>query len=672
MKLMELEATLELNTTGFQTGVEDARAEMQGLKDGLTDVQTETTNTGSFLTQSLSHALGDFLSSITQAAIETAFDLVHDSVDLASSMEETNAKINTMFGESAQSIHRWARTTQESFGVGELTAKNYAAQVAGILSTDSKNLTTQEIIDLSTSLVELSGDLASFHNMSFDDVFGKLLSGLRGETEAIEALGIDLRVTNLASAFNMSSKEWDELDQRTRLLNTYQYIMKETAIAQGDFARTSDNYANQLRLLDQNIVQLKTSLGDSILPVMTDLVSWFNSMFGSQEKAAEGAALLVEAYDDNLVSIENTATNALALVNALDELASASEDAASTELWKSVLQELEETLPGLSSLIDSNSGAIEGGTAALKEYVNQWRETSKELAQMKVMEEMLTMADTLEAEIAKLQMEEQVAEIRKSGAKEAMANIGGELLNYMLAGMENMGASNADIEAMQKFGTTGAAGLLSRMAGGGDPQMIMNALLQGGDLWKNKSFMDYFIAGGGNARTLEMLAELYGAQAETYNRYDVDNDMAISDKTTALGYLNEEIAIMQSLLQSEDEESAAETAKDVGENVGEAVVEAIEETKPSKKTETGLQSYEQTGVSAEPQGTADMMSALQTLVTALSTIKADVSAGAREGCAAGVGQITVTGSITTGNVMLNTGALVGQLTPRLNMSLARG
>ena len=256
MKLFTLEADLKLNAGDFNTGVERASIKIARMKEDMEGAASQAENTSSRMDVALGTAIGDFIGKMAGALTDAVFEWTSDGIALASSMEETNAKINTIFGDNADSIHKWAKTTKESFGIGELTAKNYAAQVAGILDTDSKNLTTEEIQNISTSLVELAGDLASFHNMSFDDVFGKLMSGLRGETEAIEALGIDLRAANLAEVFGMTSKEWGNLDQRTRLLNTYQYIMQETATAQGDFARTSDSYANQMRVFEENINSL--------------------------------------------------------------------------------------------------------------------------------------------------------------------------------------------------------------------------------------------------------------------------------------------------------------------------------------------------------------------------------------------------------------------------------
>lgn len=532
MKLFALYGDLELATKNFNSGVEAARQQMQGLKGEMDGLQTDANKTSTALQDAFGYALGDILSGITQAAIETAFTFATEGVELASSMQETNAKIDTIFGTSAINIHNWAKTTKESYGIGELSAKTYAAQVAGIISTDSKNLTSQEIEEISTSLVELAGDLASFHNMSFSDTWKKLLSGLRGETEAIEDLGVDLRASNLAAEFGMTTKDWGALDQRTRLLNTYQYIMQETALAQGDFARTSDSYANQLRQLEENIRELKTTFGKELLPVMTDLVSWFNNLFGSQEEAGKSTEGITEAYKESYASIEKTTADALALVNALDELSKSADGAASTEMWAKVVKELENTIPGLGDLIGDETGTIEAGTKALQDYVLQWDATMKQLAQKKALASMQQSLYELEAEVASLETEQWWSGIRKSGAQKAMADLGTELFNTMLAGMKNMRASEADIKAMERFGASGAENLLARIAGGGNASMIMSALLEGGDIWKNKSFMEYFAKGGGTEEQLSLWAASYAEHEGTYDQYDVDYNKKISDLTS--------------------------------------------------------------------------------------------------------------------------------------------
>lgn len=445
MKLFALYGDLELATKNFNSGVEAARQQMQDLKGEMDGVQTDANETSTVLQSAFGHALGDILSGITQAAIETAFTFATEGVELASSMQETNAKIDTIFGTSAVNIHNWAKTTKESFGIGELSAKTYAAQVAGIISTDSKNLTSQEIEDISTSLVELAGDLASFHNMSFSDTWKKLLSGLRGETEAIEDLGVDLRVSNLADAFGMSTKEWGELDQRTRLLNTYQYIMQETALAQGDFARTSDSYANQLRQLEENIQELKTTFGEALLPVMTDLVSWFNSLFGGAEDASTAMDNIQTSFSNTYATIDTTTANALALVNALSEMEAAGVDTAEEQsVWNALLQNLSETLPGINDLIDSSTGSINGGTTALKNYVTQWQETQREIAIASALQSAQNEVMEQATEVARLQLEYKVAQMTEIDVEAEEARIYGLARKYF--GMEGDGFLGAHVD----------------------------------------------------------------------------------------------------------------------------------------------------------------------------------------------------------------------------------
>ena len=420
MKLFTLEADLMLNAGSFDTGVKNASTKMGSLKTEIEGVAGQAEDTKRRMDIALGTAIGDFIGKMAGALTEAVFEWTGDGIALASSMEETNAKINTIFGDSADNIHRWAETTKDSFGIGELTAKNYAAQIAGILSTDSKNLTSEEITHISTSLVELAGDLASFHNMNFDDVWGKLLSGLRGETEAIEALGIDLRAANLADAFGMTTKQWSALDQRSRLLNTYQYIMQETALAQGDFARTSDSYANQMRVLEENINSLKLALGESLLPVMTDLIGWFNALFGAGDDGAESMKDMGTALGQTYATIDSTAANALALVDALAKMEEQGVDTADEQsVWNQLLIDLSGTLPGINSLINETTGALNGGTTALKEYVLQWQESQKEMATMQALQNMqneiaskATEVSTLQFKVAASQMTEDEANQR--------------------------------------------------------------------------------------------------------------------------------------------------------------------------------------------------------------------------------------------------------------------
>lgn len=629
MKLFTLEADIALNATGFDTGVRRASEKINSLRGEMGGMADQAEDTQRRMDIALGTAIGDFIGNLAGALTEAVFEWTSDGIMLASSMEETNSKINTIFGDGADAIHKWAQTTRESFGIGELTAKNYAAQVAGILSTDSKKLTPTEIQDISTSLVELAGDLASFHNLSFDDTFGKLMSGLRGETEAIEALGIDLRATNLAEAFGMTSKEWGALDQRTRLLNTYQYIMQETAVAQGDFARTSDSYANQLRILDENINSLKLALGEGILPVMTQLVTWFNSLFGSQENAAKSSEDFVQSMATSYADIALTTGKALSLVEALDELSASTEDAASSEMWQALLSELEQTIPGIGNLIDANTGKIEGGTQALKDYVEQWRISAQEMARTNAIKSYYDEYASMERELWDMQIEQQINKNLIEGMTQSVDSYLSSLMETLIPTIGSDYATPSTLAFLRS--TEGLQELYDAISSGDT-----NAVLSGSGL-SLASMLDSAGAWQQFADLQNLVAQ-YESQLESLPTYE------------------SEIAAQKEQITAYEERLAAL----------EQIVNRDSLLRKDKQSEQGVADGEISGaLSSLPEVTA----ALQTVAAGLATLKADVTAAAKEGCAAGVGSITVTGSVSTGNVTLNTGAIVGSLAPKLNLKL---
>lgn len=565
MKLFALYGDLELATVNFNQGVEAARAQMSELQGQMGDLQTEAEKTSDILDSAFGHALGDILSGITQAAIETAFTFATEGVELAASMEEIHNVVDTTFGSaSASRINAWAKTTKEAYGIGALSAKDYVSTMGATLK--GMGIQNDQLYEMSTALVGLAGDMASFRNLGTEDTFRKIMSGMTGEMEPLKQLGIIMSATNLEShALAMGiSEDWSKLDSATQTQVRFNYLMQQTADMQGDFAKTSESYSNQMRLMQENIEQLKLSVGESLLPVMNELVGWFNSLFGSQENAADGIEAIKDAYSDTYVSIETTTTNALALINALDELSASTEDAASTDTWNAIMQELASTLPGISSLINDNTGSIEGGTQALKDYVEQWRITSMNLARQKVVQDMYDEYASMEAEIYKLQTEQQVADIRRSGAKSAMADLANDVLGYMIEGMENMGASSADIEGMRAIGAKKALNFLSRIAIGGSANSVMGEIYEGGDIFANKSYMKYFTAGGGSVELINQMAELYSEYEKTAKDYDIDNSAQISTYESLLANQEQELAILEQIM-SANEASRADEAKPSGE-----------------------------------------------------------------------------------------------------------
>lgn len=409
MKLFTLYADLGLNAQGFDTGIRNARTDMTNLRGEMGLLQTEATKTGGILDSALGHAIGDVLSDITQAAIETAFAFATEGVELASSMEEIQNVVDTTFGTAtADQINEWARTTKEAYGIGALSAKEYASTMGATLK--GMDIRDSELYEMSTALVGLAGDMASFRNLDTATTFRKIMSGMTGEMEPLKELGIIMNETNLkAHALAMGLETpWAKMDSAMQTQVRYNYLMQQTADMHGDFAKTSESYSNQLRLMQENIEQLKLAMGESLLPVMNELVSWFNSLFGSQEEVQESTEDLARNVTTSYADIALATGKALSLVEALDELSASTEDAASTEMWGAIMTELQTILPGIGGLIDQTTGQITGGTEALRAYVEQWRTSAQELARTSAIQSYYDEYAAMERELFDMQIEQQI------------------------------------------------------------------------------------------------------------------------------------------------------------------------------------------------------------------------------------------------------------------------
>lgn len=536
MKLFTLVADLELSTVGFDGQVDKATNSGKTLAQRL-GADAESIK-GAF-SDAFSFSLGQLMADAVQAGLHELVEFANESITAASDLEQTNQKIGTIFGDMSSAVMAWSNTTKSEFGIGQLAAKTYAAQLAGILSTDTYGFDSAQLYEYSTAMVELAGDLASFHNMDVDTIWTKILSGLRGETEAIEDLGLDMRVASLAAFAGIDEEGFSALSTVEQWMYRYQYIMQNTTLAQGDFARTSDTYANQMALFEQNINDLKATLGTSLLPVLTDLLSLFNSLFAGEENVEDGINAVKGAFTESAVDIETTATKALALIDALAALEESGKDAAASDQWNAILAQLKQTLPEIGALIDTETGKITGGTEALHAYVTQWKQTSMELAQQQVVQGMYDEYAAMVAEIAQLETEQKIADTIQAGVTEKMDQLGLNLFETVTAGAKTRGA----YELLNTLTAQDAEDVLMRIAQGGAMPL------------EQSEFMKAFQAAGGTYDQLEMMANLYAGYMKTYEENDVDNSKAISERQALLANQEQELTILQQMLTALNEQT---------------------------------------------------------------------------------------------------------------------
>ncbi len=212
----------------------------------------------------------------TAFSVKVIYNFSKACIQSASDLQEVQNVVDTVFGNSSAIIDNFAKNAIKSFGLSELSAKKYSSTMGAMLK--SMKLSDKEVLTMSQNMTALAGDMASFYNLSGDEAFNKIRAGISGETEPLKQLGINMSVANL-EAYALSQgidKSYNSMTQAEQALIRYNYLLDTTKDAQGDFARTSDNWANQTRVLSEQWNTFKGVLGNSFIQVLTPVVKALN------------------------------------------------------------------------------------------------------------------------------------------------------------------------------------------------------------------------------------------------------------------------------------------------------------------------------------------------------------------------------------------------------------
>lgn len=245
--------------------VSNSVAHIRVNTDGLVELETEVRET-----ENSFRSLGSVIAGLGLGYLLK--EQFTSAVEYASDLTEVQNVVDVTFGETSRQIDEWAQGTLDSVGLSELSAKQYAGTMGAMLK--SSGLTGDAVNDMSMSITELAGDMASFYNLDTDAAFEKIRSGISGETEPLKQLGINMSVANL-EAYALSqgiNTAYSEMSQAEQTTLRYNYLMQQTADAQGDYARNSDSYANQVRHLGEAWQAFTGELASDVLPILNEVV----------------------------------------------------------------------------------------------------------------------------------------------------------------------------------------------------------------------------------------------------------------------------------------------------------------------------------------------------------------------------------------------------------------
>lgn len=224
---------------------------------------------------SLASAIGKLYA--TYWLLFRAFGKIGQTIDIASGLQEVQNVVDVTFRNFKQKVEDLAKVSIADFGMSELTAKQIAGRFQAMGT--AMGIAQGKMSDMSIELTKLSADMASFYNVAQEDVARSLQSVFTGEAEPLRKYGVDLTQATLKT-FALSqglNSNVEAMTQAEKTMLRYQYVMHATGAAQGDFARTSNNWANQIRILKGNFQELAGIIGTSFINALKPLVQALNS-----------------------------------------------------------------------------------------------------------------------------------------------------------------------------------------------------------------------------------------------------------------------------------------------------------------------------------------------------------------------------------------------------------
>ncbi len=263
-----------VNNTGLRKGLKGVKSDLSGLKNMFSGI-------------------GKTLLATFSVAALVGFG--KKCVELGSNVAEVQNVVDTAFGDMAYKIEDFAKTSVKNYGMSQLSAKKTASTYMAMAK--GMGMEDQAASNMAISLTGLTGDVASFYNISQELADTRLKSVFTGETETLKDLGVVMTQTNL-NAYAMANgfgKTVDKMTQAEAVQLRYAYVTDQLRLASGNFVRTQDSWANQTRILSEQWKQLMSVIGQGLITVLAPLVKVLNTIVSYLIKVATAATAAMEA-----------------------------------------------------------------------------------------------------------------------------------------------------------------------------------------------------------------------------------------------------------------------------------------------------------------------------------------------------------------------------------------
>lgn len=328
---------LGLTDKNFADGLKKAEKSLKAFGDRLS-------NLGMRMTTGLSLPLA----AVSGAAIKLGMDAV-----------ESENLFSVSMGKMSDSARAWSEDLRKNLGLNSYEVRKNIGTFNVMLK--SMGLTEDAAFGMSKGLTQLAYDMASFYNLSTDEAFQKLQSGISGEVEPLKRLGIivnETTIKNYALTHGII-KQGQTMTESQKIVARYGAIIEQTSAAQGDLARTMDSPANKLRLLQSRMQEAAINLGTALLPAFTALMEAITPL-------TEKIGALANWFSQLPKPIKDIAIALLGISIALGPVL----------LMIGKISTALSAIPGVLKMVGSSTGVVIGALSllgyAIKLWVDNW------------------------------------------------------------------------------------------------------------------------------------------------------------------------------------------------------------------------------------------------------------------------------------------------------------
>ena len=358
----------------------DTRMDTTGVQNGVSAIKQSFNGLGSAV-KKIGLLIGGAF------AVGKLVQFGKECVELGSDLAEVQNVVDVTFTTMSDKVNEFAKNSMVSAGLSETMAKRYVGTFGAM--SKSFGFSEAQAYDMSTALTQLTGDVASFYNISQDLAYIKLKSVFTGETETLKDLGVVMTQSALDqyALANGYGKTTSAMTEQEKVALRLAFVQKQLSAASGDFIRTSDSWANQVRVMQLQLQSLKATVGQGLINIFTPVLKVINILLGklatlanafksftelitgkksSGQTGGSGAGLAgTDTVADTADQYGQAADNAEKLADATNDNAKATKKAnKETKNYLSSLDEVHKASSTGSSASSTPSGSRPGGTGS--------------------------------------------------------------------------------------------------------------------------------------------------------------------------------------------------------------------------------------------------------------------------------------------------------------------